>query len=84
MDQEPIFETTEHPQPRNRHDEHARQELARELSGLGIHLDEAAFERAYMRASSNNLAATPGRLRSIVEDVQSGSEVLEGVAESFR
>lgn len=57
------------------------------LDEMGVGLSRQAFEKAFARAKT--VVAQTGevsvlRLRSIVDEVTSGTEILQGVAESFR
>lgn len=62
-------------------------DLRQWLSNLGIELGDTAFEKAYARTkeiADRSGAISEGQLRSIVDEVVSGMEVLEGVVASFR
>jgi len=91
MDQATIFETTERTKRAFKNDQQDRDQLIRTLGEMNIALSSVSFERAYTRirrveaqagARSGTLNET--QLRLIVDEVVTGSETLEGVAESFR
>jgi len=87
MDQATIFETTESAKRAYKDDQHDRDRLHETLRALNIELSSASFDRAFNRvrqteARTGSLSET--QLRSIVDDVVTGNETLEGVAESFR
>lgn len=58
------------------------------LEDMGVTLtSSSSFERAFARtrlAADENGHVRGDRLRAIVEDAESGMEVLQGVADSFR
>ena len=73
---------TPHPE-----DELERARLKRSLSAMNVVLCPYAFEVAYARvntASRGGGEVTSEQVRAIVDDVLSSSEILQGVAESFR
>ena len=91
MDQATIFETTERAKRAFKNDQHDRDQLSRTLGEMNIGLNAVSFERAYtrIRQAEEQAGARAGnlneaQLRLIVDDVVTGSETLEGVAESFR
>lgn len=87
MDQVTIFETTERAKRSHNDDQHDRDQLSRTLSEMNVGLSTASFERAYTRvrqAEAQGGAVTKAQLRSIVDEVVTGTETLEEVAESFR
>lgn len=68
-------------------DELQRARLKRALSDMNVVLSPYAFEVAYARvstASTRNGGVTHTQIEAIVDDVLSSSEILQGVAESFR
>ena len=87
MDQATVFETTERSKRAHKDDQEDRDRLSKALRELNIGLSSASFDRAYTRvrqaeARTGSLSET--LLRSIVDDVVTGTETLEGVADSFR
>lgn len=57
------------------------------LDGMGVGLSRQAFEKAFARARTvigHTGEISDSQLRSIVDEVISGTEILQGVAESFR
>lgn len=74
--------TTTEPQ-----DELQRARFKRSLSAMNVVLTPYAFEVAYARVKATvekNGEATQIQVKAIVDDVLSSSEILQGVAESFR
>lgn len=68
-------------------DEMKRARLKRSLRGMNVTLSPYAFEVAYARITTvgnRGIEASPDQIRAIVDDVLSSSEILQGVAESFR
>ncbi len=54
---------------------------------MNVTLSPYAFEVAYARITTvgnRGIEASPDQIRAIVDDVLSSSEILQGVAESFR
>lgn len=90
MDQATTFETTESAKSAksaHKDDQHRRDQLSRTLSEMNVGLSTASFERAYRRvrqAEDRSGIVTETQLRSIVDEVVTGTETLEGVTESFR
>ena len=91
MDQATIFATTERAKRAFKNDQQDRDQLSRTLGEMNIGLNSVSFERAYtrIRQAEEQAGARAGtlneaQLRLIVDDVVTGSETLEGVAESFR
>jgi hypothetical protein len=58
------------------------------LDDMGVTLtSSSSFERAFSRtkqAASRNGVVTGARLRAIVDEVESGMEIFQGVADSYR
>ena len=82
-----IFETTESKPNPPREDQGVREDLADRLGSLGVTLTSVSFERALERARQTRQrtgALSEAQLRSIVEDVVSGTEILQGVTESYQ
>lgn len=72
---------------RNHSDEMERARFKRSLRAMNVTLSPYAFEVAYARvntAAKRGAVISPEQMRSIVDDVLSSSEILQGVAESFR
>jgi hypothetical protein len=68
-------------------DELQRARFKRSLNAMNVVLTPYAFEIALARvktAAERSGEATPTQIRAIVDDVLSSSEILQGVAESFR
>jgi isopropylmalate/homocitrate/citramalate synthase len=87
MDQATIFETTESSKRTYKDDQQDRDRLSNALNELNIGLSSVSFDRAYTRvrqAETRGGSLSETQLRSIVDDVVTGTETLEGVAESFR
>ena len=87
MDQATIFSTTETKAEVQRDDRRDRDHLQARLAGMGANLSTASFERAYVRVSKAEEKLgrlSDNQLATIVDEVVSGSETLEGIAESFR
>jgi len=87
MNQTTIFETTESTPAGRRADENDRERLRQALAEIDVKLGSAPFERAFTRVQKTESRTGPvseGQLRAIVDEVVTGSETLEGVAESFR
>lgn len=64
-----------------------RADLRQWLSELSIDLNETAFEKAFARTkeiADRSGAISDDQLRSIVDEVVSGMEVLDGVVASFQ
>lgn len=79
-------ETTNH-EPHQPSDEMERARFKRSLRAMSVTLSPYAFEVAYARvqtAAKRGTDPTPDQMRAIVDDVLSSSEILQGVAESFR
>lgn len=77
--------STKNPTDMAPHEQRAAFEHA--LADLKVELSPYAFEKAFARV--RRVTDNPGdvpqeQLRFIVDDVVSGAEVLQGVAESFR
>ena len=73
--------------PTEHHDELERARFKRSLSSMNVVLSPYAFEIAFARVKTTverNGDATEIQIRAIVDDVLSSSEILQGVAESFR
>ena len=69
------------------HDERERARFKRTLSSMNVVLSPYAFEVAFARvgtASQRTGEVSTAQVRAIVDDVLSSSEILQGVAESFR
>jgi len=82
-----IFETTESSKIARRDDESERDRLRQALAEINVTLASAPFERAFTRVQkteSRTGTITEDQLSAIVDEVVTGSETLEGVAESFR
>lgn len=80
------FETTE-PRTGDRDISGQRESLKRSLTALGFELSPYAFEVAFARVDTlaqKGEDVTDFQIRSIAEDVISSTEILQGVAESFR
>lgn len=75
-------------QTSTKQDDQAQREAFRQsLTRLDVDLSPYAFEIAYARLTT--MGKRPGevsdaQIRSIVDDVISSTEILQGVAESFR
>ena len=58
------------------------------LEDMGVTLtSSSSFERAFSRtkqAAGRNGVVTDARLRAIVDEVESGMEIFQGVADSYR
>jgi len=58
------------------------------LEDMGVTLtSSSSFERAFSRtkqAAGRNGVVTGARLRAIVDEVESGMEIFQGVADSYR
>jgi 2-isopropylmalate synthase len=57
------------------------------LDRLGVELTNGAFDRAFSRMkqiADQSGEVSDGKLLSIVDEVVSGAEVLQGVTDSFR
>lgn len=68
-------------------DELQRTSLKRSLSRMGVALTPYAFEIAMARVTSaadRGGEIADGQIQAIVDDVISSTEILQGVAESFR
>lgn len=68
-------------------DELRRARFKRSLDAMNVVLTPYAFEVAYARVETTierNGQATQTQVKAIVDDVLSSSEILQGVAESFR
>lgn len=68
-------------------DELQRARFKRSLSAMNVVLSPYAFEVALARvktAAERNGELTQSKIKAIVDDVLSSSEILQGVAESFR
>lgn len=64
-----------------------RAALRHTLEQMGVDLSPESFEKAFARmkkVADRSGAVSDAHLRAIVDDVVSGSEILQGVAESFR
>lgn len=64
-----------------------RARLKGSLGAMNVTLSPYAFEVAYARVSTaarRGAEVSPEQMRAIVDDVLSSSEILQGVAESFR
>lgn len=83
---ETTFDTTDRNHPEANLDP-SRRNLKDRLLALDIQLTIVSLERTFQRmsevATSNN-DVTDDQLRTIVDDVVTGTEILQGVAESFR
>lgn len=74
-------------EPQNHADEMERARLKRSLKAMSVTLSPYAFEVAYARVSTARARGadlTDDQLKAIIDDVLSSSEILQGVAESFR
>ncbi len=74
-------------EPEHPSDEMERARFKRSLRAMNVTLSPYAFEIAYARVSTAAKRGThvsPDQMRAIVDDVLSSSEILQGVAESFR
>lgn len=68
-------------------DQMERARFKRSLRDMNVTLSPYAFEVAYARvntAAKRGVVISPEQMKSIVDDVLSSSEILQGVAESFR
>lgn len=73
--------------PAGHSDEFQRARLKRSLSSMNVVLSPYAFEIAFARVKTTverHGEATETQIKVIVDDVLSSSEILQGVAESFR
>ena len=73
--------------PAEHEDEFQRARLKRSLSSMNVVLSPYAFEIAFARLKTTverNGEANEAQIEAIVDDVLSSSEILQGVAESFR
>ncbi|MGB7860370.1 MAG: hypothetical protein WBM90_07725 [Acidimicrobiia bacterium] len=87
MDQATIFETTERVSTLDRPDKAARDAFKRSLDAIGVELTTTSFEAAFARKqqmASGDAAVSETQMRALVDEVVSGTEIFEGVAESFR
>jgi hypothetical protein len=87
MDQPTIFATTESAKTTFKDDQPDRDRLSRTLGEMDVGLNSISFEHAFARfrlAEARAGGLNEALLRSIVDDVVTGTETLEGVAESFR
>lgn len=69
------------------HDELQRARFKRSLVAMNVVLTPYAFEVAYARVKTTierNGEPTQTQIKAIIDDVLSSSEILQGVAESFR
>ncbi len=69
------------------HDDLQRAILRRSLTHMDVTLSPYAFEIAFARvttAAERTGEVTEVQMRAIVDDVISSTEILQGVAESFR
>ena len=69
------------------HDEFQRARFRRSLNEMNVVLTPYAFEVAFARVKTTAERSgepTQTQVRAIVDDVLSSSEILQGVAESFR
>lgn len=69
------------------HDDRRRATLRRSLTDMDVSLSPYAFEIAFARvttAAERTGEVTEVQMRAIVDDVISSTEILQGVAESFR
>lgn len=79
---EPTSQDPNHPS-----NEMERARFMRSLRAMSVTLSPYAFEVAYARVSTareRGVDISRGQMRAIVDDVLSSSEILQGVAESFR
>jgi len=86
----------QHPQLEDAHDEiHAvvmgnnsgRVAFRRALDGMSVELSPSSFEQAFARMERTaNLTGqvSEAQMQAIVDDVVTGTEILQGVAESFQ
>ncbi len=68
-------------------DEMERARFRRSLRAMNVTLSPYAFEVAFARvntAGKRGIEVSSEQMRAIVDDVLSSSEILQGVAESFR
>ena len=87
MDQAAIFATTEDRPGAHREDHRARDGFRRTLDDMGVELTTVSFERAFVRTqqvANQSGSVSKAQMRAIIDDVVSGTEILQGVAESFR
>ena len=80
------FDTTDRHHPGANLDP-SRRNLRDRLLALDIHLTVVSLERTFQRMTeiaTPNDEVTDDQLRTIVDDVVTGTEILHGVAESFR
>ena len=80
------FDTTDRHHPGANLDP-TRRNLRDRLLALDIHLTVVSLERTFQRmteVATPNDEVTDDQLRTIVDDVMTGTEILHGVAESFR
>ncbi len=64
-----------------------RAALKHSLATMGVDLNQAAFEKAFLtmkKAADVQGEVSEAQLKAIVDDVVTGMEMFEGVAESFR
>lgn len=64
-----------------------RAALKSSLTAMDVTLSEYAFETAYARvatAARRSGEVSQAQMRAIIDDVLSTSEILQGVAETFR
>lgn len=69
------------------HDDLQRATLRRSLTNMDVTLSPYAFEMAFARvttAAERTGEVTELQMKAIVDDVISSTEILQGVAESFR
>lgn len=68
-------------------DRERRTSLRRALKTIGVELSPISFEMAFARVTTAEEMAgdvSEAQIRSIVDDVVSSTEIMQGVAESFR
>ena len=85
-----------HPQLEDAHDERytvvmgndsGRVAFRRALDGMSIELNPSSFEQAFARmerAASLTGQVSEVQMQAIVDEVVTGTEILQGVAESFQ
>lgn len=80
------FDTTETDRPVPEGDQAQRTALHRSLEATGTHLSPYAFEIAVARVKTAERSGpiSQAQINSIVDDVISSTEILQGVADSFR
>lgn len=80
------FDTTETDRPSPTGDEAQRTALRQSLDATGTELTPYAFEIAVARIKTAERSGplSQSQVNSIVDDVVSSTEILQGVADSFR